>query len=969
MQIKVNKTFFLVPALLIILLLMTMPVAYGASGSTDITETSTTPGVVSRYDLNGNCIIDRPEAIRALRDYSAGEISRGDAISILRLYLSGTAEFEFDKESLMALYNATGGANWTNNSGWLTDAPLDQWHGVTTNHCGRVTSLNLGRNQLSGELPTELGNLTSLHNLSLHTNQLSGGIPEELGNLASLQSLWLPGNRLTGEIPAQLGNLTSLTGLHLANNQLSGGIPAQLGDLTNLTGLWLDRNQLSGDIPAELSNLTGLENLYLSGNQLTGTIPASLGDLTSLTELRLDRNRLTGEIPAQLGDLTSLTGLRLYGNQLAGVIPAELSNLTALENLILSGNQLTGTIPTSLGNLTNLTLLALNNNELSGEIPASLGNLTSLEILSLRDNQLTGEIPAQLGNLSNLEIIHLAGNQQLTGCVPVGLKDVPDNDFARLGLNFCDGTPPPQEIVFAEPNWHSVRLQTYIAQYIVENGYGYSTRSVPGSFQDLTQSLASGDINVLMEVWLPVQSEIWEPILEAGDVLDLGTSLGHDWQSAFVIPAYLQEQYPGLDSVEDLKDQRYKNLFQTAETGGKARLLSCVVGWDCEGINREQVTGYGLDDHVHVVNPASGEALLDSINDAYQRREPWLGYMWGTANPALLLDLVRLEEPSYSDECWETTKACAYEDSAILIGAHSGLPSEAPDVADFLRKWDFSIEVHLKSVTRWQADNGNASIEDTGLHWLGNNEDAWSGWVTSEAAARIRTALSHIASDREALVALYNASDGPNWNNNSGWLTDAPIGQWHGVTTDVGGRVTRLSLPDNRLSGEIPAALGSLTSLQGLTLHRNQLTGEIPAELGNLTGLRNLTLYSNQLSGEIPGELGNLVNLRELPLHRNQLSGEIPAELGSLTRLEGLWLYNNQLSGEIPAELGSLTKLRRLNLSNNQLTGEIPMELGDLDNLTDIRLAGNQLTGCVPASLQDVPENDFERLGLDFCGP
>ena len=439
--------------------------------------------------------------------------------------------------------------------------------------------------------------------------------------------------------------------------------------------------------------------------------------------------------------MTNLTLLQLYDNQLSGEIPSELGNLTELTNLILSANQLTGTIPAGLGNLTNLQGLGLNNNQLSGEIPPSLGSLTNLRGLSLRDNQLSGDIPTELGNLTSLELLRLAGNPQLTGCVPTGLKDVPDNDFARLGLLFCDGTPAPQEIVFAEPNWYSVQLQTYIARYMLGEGYGYATRSVSGSTRELIQGLASGDNHILMEVWLPTWSEYWEPVLQAGEVVDLGTSLGHHWQSAFVIPAYLQEQYPQLDSVEDLKEQRYKNLFATAESGGKAQLVSCVVGWQCALDNAAQITGYGLDEHVHIVSPVSGPDLFARINGAYQRRDPWLGYMWADTDPALLLDLVRLEEPPYSDECWATTKACAYEDYTILIGAHSGLPSQAPGVADFLRKWDFSIEVHLKSATRWRADN-DASIEDTALYWLRNNEATWSGWVTSEAAARIRSALS-----------------------------------------------------------------------------------------------------------------------------------------------------------------------------------------------------------------------------------
>ena len=91
--------------------------------------------------------------------------------------------------------------------------------------------------------------------------------------------------------------------------------------------------------------------------------------------------------------------------------------------------------------------------------------------------------------------------------------------------------------------------------------------------------------------------------------------------------------------------------------------------------------------------------------------------------------------------------------------------------------------------------------------------------------------------DREALVAIYNATDGENWNRSDNWLSDAPLDEWEGVTTDDEGRVTKLEVNGNDLSGEIPAELGSLPSLEGLQLHNNQLTGAIPAELGNLTNL------------------------------------------------------------------------------------------------------------------------------------
>ncbi len=301
--------------------------------------------------------------------------------------------------------------------------------------------------------------------------------------------------------------------------------------------------------------------------------------------------------------------------------------------------------------------------------------------------------------------------------------------------------PSRETIIFSDLNWTSAQVQDRIAQYIVEKGYDYPTDTVFGSTLPLFNGLRAGDSHVTMEIWLPNQDEAWMEAQSAGEVVSIGESLGKDWQSAFVIPKYLQEQYPELDSVDDLKDQQYKDLFKTAETGDKARLVSCVIGWACEEVNAKQITGYGLDDHVHIINPGDGAASNADLYGAYEKQEPWLGYQWGTNDPPLLLDLVRLEEPAYSDECWFTTKACAYEDATILIAVHPDLLTRAPDVVAMLRNWEFNID-RYKTVAAWMSENENATANEAALWWLNSNEDIWSGWVTSEAAASIKAALA-----------------------------------------------------------------------------------------------------------------------------------------------------------------------------------------------------------------------------------
>ena len=183
--------------------------------------------------------------------------------------------------------------------------------------------------------------------------------------------------------------------------------------------------------------------------------------------------------------------------------------------------------------------------------------------------------------------------------------------------------------------------------------------------------------------------------------------------------------------------------------------------------------------------------------------------------------------------------------------------------------------------------------------------DEPSGVTGPDRTASIPTetpASGSVETDREALVALYNATDGENWNQSDNWLSDAPLGEWKGVLTDDR-RVVVLYLGDNGLTGEIPPELGSLSNLTALYLDTNALSGEIPPELGSLSNLTDLSIYHNALSGAIPAELGSLSNLAELDLRNNALSGAIPAELGSLSNLTNLRLLSNDLSGCVPSSL------------------------------------------------------------------
>ena len=226
------------------------------------------------------------------------------------------------------------------------------------------------------------------------------------------------------------------------------------------------------------------------------------------------------------------------------------------------------------------------------------------------------------------------------------------------------------------------------------------------------------------------------------------------------------------------------------------------------------------------------------------------------------------------------------------------------------------------------------------------SERTYTITASSSQVSGTRTADVTVAAaepDLATLVTLYNAADGPNWKNNTNWLSDVPLGQWRGVTTDGDGRVTRLDLTGNRLAGEIPP------------------------ELGRLSNLRWLDLGDNQLRGAIPPQLGNLSNLTLLSIARNRLTGKIPVELGRLSNLEWLYLDDNELTGRIPPELGRLSNLEYLNLARNHLSGETPPELEGLSGLKRLRISGNRLTGCIPTWLRDVRDSDLSSLRLPHC--
>lgn len=219
-------------------------------------------------------------------------------------------------EALVKLYRATDGPNWSNQDGWLQTAAPCSWYGIACVE-GHVDAVELSANNLNGQIPESLTDLTALRFVDLHNNSLSGALPPEIGSLPGLVYLDLAANEISGSIPPTVGNLAALDGLDLSGNGLTGSIPAEIGNLAALRNLYLAQNQLDGPIPESLASIATLESLRLRDNRLEGDIPFGLGELAALSEIDLSFNELTGAAPSALFNVPVH---RLWGNQLDGTI-------------------------------------------------------------------------------------------------------------------------------------------------------------------------------------------------------------------------------------------------------------------------------------------------------------------------------------------------------------------------------------------------------------------------------------------------------------------------------------------------------------------------------------------------------------------------------------------------------------------------------------------------------------------------
>ncbi|KAL3506489.1 hypothetical protein ACH5RR_031871 [Cinchona calisaya] len=487
----------------------------------------------------------------------------------------------------------------------------------------KLVYLNFSLNLLSQNIPPEVGHLTNLEVLHLRGNQLNGSIHPLLGNLKILSSLSLYDNLLSGPIPPEIGNLSNLVYLRMGLNNIKGSMPPEIGKLKSLQNLGLSKNDLTGSIPISLGNLTKLTSLFLFKNKLSGSIPNELGNLKLVTSMELQRNHLSGSIPASLGNLSRLKNLFLRQNLLSGHLPRKLCQNGALEHLVLNNNMLTGPIPSSLKNCSSLVRARFNDNQFTGNLSEmfgvypdlhfmdlsynhfdgkllgcvlpEFGNLTLMSVLNLSSNRLSGEIPFELGKLVSMLKLDLHGNQ-LHGEVPKELGLLTKLLYLDLSMNFLTGPLP-------------VNLGDFRELFLLNLSYNNLSQKIPSQIGKLIQ---------LCFLDLSHNSFLGEIPSEFGNLQNLETlDLSHNNLSG-LIPKKMAKM-PGLLQI----DVSFNNLegpvpegkaFRSVTIGqlqGNKGLCGNITGLKpCESFVGNHFTKKGHKLIVLIVPPVLGAIML-----------------------------------------------------------------------------------------------------------------------------------------------------------------------------------------------------------------------------------------------------------------------------------------------------------------------------------------------------------------------
>lgn len=290
-------------------------------------------------------------------------------------------------------------------------------------------------------------------------------------------------------------------------------------------------------------------------------------------------------------------------------------------------------------------------------------------------------------------------------------------------------------IVLGEGNWDSFAFHNQVAKIIMEEGYDKTVDIVPADTTVGLAGLIAGDIDVYLELWsdnLPT----YKDDIATGKYLELSVNFDDNAQGLY-IPRYLQEQYPDLQTVQDLKN--YPELFPNPEGGDKGIIYGGTEGWSATTFLKDKMEAYGLNEYYVFKTIDSTDTLNATLMSAYQNEEPWVGYNWEPTWVIGLLDMVLLQDTPYSAEAFELGEG-AFPSVRVTVNTTTEFEENHPEVFDFLSNYKTSSALTSQALAYMQENEVEADAAAT--HFLLNNQDLWKSWVTEEAFNKIIEAIS-----------------------------------------------------------------------------------------------------------------------------------------------------------------------------------------------------------------------------------
>lgn len=295
------------------------------------------------------------------------------------------------------------------------------------------------------------------------------------------------------------------------------------------------------------------------------------------------------------------------------------------------------------------------------------------------------------------------------------------------------------DVSISEMDWASSAVVTYVAKFLMEQGYGCTVQTIPTTTVPAIASLAeTGKPDVVTELWT-IYTPVYFDLKDEGKVIELAKVLSDGGVEGWWIPAYLAEEHPELATLEGIK-------ANPALVGG--RFHDCPVGWGCDVTNLNNlVAAEAQEAGVERFQHGSGETLATSIAAAYEAKDPWFGYYWAPTSVLGSYPMVKVETAPYVEEyhTCNSLEDCAtpqlsdYPRADVVTTATTGFVEREPEVADLMRNLSFT-NAQMNEILAWQEAQG-ASYEEAAVYFLTSYKDVWGGWLNDAAREKLAPLL------------------------------------------------------------------------------------------------------------------------------------------------------------------------------------------------------------------------------------